>query len=70
MSNEEKEDIIKIAKSYQESGLLIKDTSITIKNGAKEEKGGFLNMLFGELGESFLGNLLAGKALDADDGVI
>ena len=35
--------------------------SETIKNEAKEQKGGFLSMLLGTLGASLLGNMLAGK---------
>ena len=40
--NEEMNDIMKIVKSFEESGLLIKGVSETIKNEAKERKGGFL----------------------------
>ena len=49
------------AKSLEESGLLIKRVSETIKNEVKEQKGGFLGMLLGNLGTSLLGNLLIGK---------
>ena len=35
ISNEEMEDIMKIAKSLEESGLLIKGRSETIKNEVK-----------------------------------
>ena len=41
ISNEKIEDIMKIVKSLQESGLLIKDISKTIKNNAKNEKANF-----------------------------
>ena len=61
ISNEEKNDIMKVAKSLEESGLLIKGVSETIKNKAKEQKGGFLSILLGTLGASLLGNLLTGK---------
>ena len=61
ISNEEINDIMKIVKSLEESGLLIKGVSETIKNKAKEQKGEFLGMLLGTLGASVLGNLLAGK---------
>ena len=61
ISNEEMNDITKIVESLKESGLLIKDVSETIKNEAKEQKGGFLGMLLGTLGASLLGNLLTGK---------
>ena len=61
MSNEEMNDIMKIIKSLEDSGLLIKRVSETIKNEAKEQKGEFLSMLLGALGASLLGNLLASK---------
>ena len=48
ISNEEMNDIMKIIKCLEESGLLIKGFSETIKNEAKEQKGGFLRMLTGK----------------------
>ena len=60
ISNEEINAIMKIVKSIEESGLLIKGVSETIKNKAKEQKGGFLGTLLGTLGASLLGNLLTG----------
>ena len=53
--------IVKLVKSLEDSGLLIKVVSETIKNEAKEQKGEFLGMLLGSLGASLLGNLLTGK---------
>ena len=47
ISNEELDDIMKIVKSLEDSGLLIKGVSETIKNDAKEQKRGFLSMLLG-----------------------
>ena len=35
------EDIIKIVKSLEDSGLLLKGVSEVIQNEAKEQKGGF-----------------------------
>ena len=55
-------DITKIIKSLEESGLLIKGISETIKNGAKGQKIGFLSMLIGTLGASSLSNLSTGKS--------
>ena len=55
------EDIIKIVKSLEDFGLLIKGVSETIQNEAKEQKGGFLSKLLGTLVASLLGNMLAGK---------
>ena len=62
ISNEEMKDIVKIIKSLEESGLLIKRVSKTIKNEAKEQKGGFFGMLFGSLGATLLANLITGKS--------
>ena len=45
-------DIMKIVKSLEESGLLIKGVNETIKNEAKEQKGEFLSMLLSTLGAS------------------
>ena len=52
---------MKIDKPLEESGLFIKSISKTIKNDAKEQKGGFLSMFLGTLGVGLLGNLLTGK---------
>ena len=41
---------MKTVKSLEESGLLIKGVSETIKNEAREQKRGFLSMLLGTLG--------------------
>ena len=54
-------NIMKIVKSLEECGLLIKGFSQTIKNEAKEQKGRFLGMLLGSLGANLLLNLLRGK---------
>ena len=45
----EKMNITQIVKSLEVSGLLIKGVSETIKNEAKEQKGGSLGMLLGTL---------------------
>ena len=56
-------DILKIVKSREDSGLLLEGVKETIKNEAKEQKGGFLSMLLDTLGASLLGNMLAGKGV-------
>ena len=61
ISNEEMNDVMKIVKSLEESGLSMKGISETIKNEAKEQNRGFLSMLLGTLEASLLGNLLAGR---------
>ena len=55
------EDIIKIVKCLEDSGLLIKGVTETVQNKVKEQNGGFLSKLLGTLGASLLGNLLTGK---------
>ena len=60
-SNEEMEDIMKVVKSVEESGLIIKGISETIKDETKEQKGGFFSILLGTLGASLLGSALTRK---------
>ena len=57
------EDMLKIVKSLVGSGILLKGVSETIKNEAKEQKGGFLSMLLGILGASLLGDMLLDKVV-------
>ena len=61
ISNDEMDDIMKIVKSLEDSGLLLKGVSGTIQKGAKEQKRRFFSLLFGTLGASLLRNMLAGK---------
>ena len=57
-SNEELNDIIKIVKSHEDSGLLRKGISEIVKKEIKEEKGEFLDMLAAKVGASFLSNVV------------
>ena len=61
ISNEEMEDIMKIVKSLEKSGLLNKGISKTIKKSSKEQKGRFLGMLLATLTANSLGSALAGE---------
>ena len=63
ISNKEMNDIMKIVQALEDSNILLKGVTKTIKNKTKEQKGGFLSMLLGTLGASLLGNLLAGKGI-------
>ena len=56
-------DIMRIVQVLEYSNVLLKGVSKTIKNETKEQKRGFLSMLFGNLGATLLGNLLAGKGI-------
>ena len=69
--NEETKFSMKIVKPLEDSGLLIKGVDETIKNEAKEQKGGFLGMLLGTLGASLLGILSTGRGtITASKGAI
>ena len=59
ISNDEMDDILKIVKSLEDSGVLLKGVSETIQHEAKEQRGGFLSMLLGTLGASLLGDVLS-----------
>ena len=59
ISDEEMNDIIKIVQALEDSNILLKGLSNTIRNEKKEQKSRFLSMLLGTLGASLLGNLLA-----------
>ena len=75
ISNDEVDDILKIVKSLENSGVLLKGVSETIQHEAKEQRGGFLSMLLGTLGASLLGDILSkvlsGKGvIRAGEGII
>ena len=63
ISNEEMNNITKLVQALEDSNILLKGVTKTIKNETKKQKGGFLSMLFGALGASLLRNLLAGKRI-------
>ena len=59
-------DTMKIVQSLEESGLLVKEVSETIKIEAKEQRGGFLGMLIALLGASLFGKVTGKDAFRAD----
>ena len=63
---------MRIIEALENSGILLKAVSKTIENETKEQRGGFLSMLLGTLGASFLGNLLTGGKgiMRAGDGIV
>ena len=54
---------MKIVQTLEDSNILLKRVTKTIKNETQEQKGGFSSMLMGTLGATLLGNLLAGKGI-------
>ena len=71
ISNDKMNDVIKIVKSLQDSGVILKGVSERIQSEAKEQRRGFLSMLLGTLCASLFGNLLtSGKGvIRADEGI-
>ena len=63
ISNEEMNDIMKIAQTLEDSNILLKGVIKTNKNETKEQKGVFLSMLLGIFRASLLGNLLTEKGI-------
>ena len=63
---------MKIIEALENSGILLKGISKTTENETKEQRGGFLSMLFGTLGASLLGNLSTGgkEIMRAGDGIV
>ena len=71
ISNEETNGILKIVQTLENSDILLKGVTKTIKNKTKEQRGGFLSMLLDTLGASLLGNLLSGKGnVRAGEGIV
>ena len=56
-------DVLNIVQALQDSNILLKGITKTLKNETKEQKGGFLSMLLSTLGASLLGNILAGNGV-------
>ena len=56
-------DIMKIIQALEDSNILLKGVTKTIKHETREQTGGFLSMLLGTLEASLLGNLLIGKGI-------
>ena len=65
ISNKDMEDLIKVVKSLEDSGLFLNGVTESVKNEVKEQPGGFLSMLLGTLGAGLLGNLLSEKRATA-----
>ena len=69
------DDILKIVKFLENSGVLLKGVGETIQNEAEEQRRGFLSMLLGTLGASLFVDLLTKKlsgkeAIRAGEGTI
>ena len=47
--------------SLEDSSLLLKGVTETVRNEVKEQKGGFLSILLGLLGTSLIGNILTDR---------
>ena len=72
IEQEDMKDIMKIIKALENSGILLKGVSKTIKKETKGQRGGFLSILLGTLGAILLGNSLTGGKciMRAGDGIV
>ena len=70
ISNKDMDDLIKIVKSLEDSGLLLNAVTESVQNEVKEQKGGFLSMLLETLRAILLGNLPTGKGVNKKGNVI
>ena len=72
IEQEDMNDIRKIIKALENSGIFLNGVSKTIKNETKQQRGGFVSMLLGTLGATLLGNLLTGGKgiMRAGDGIV
>ena len=61
ISNKNVDDVMKIVNFLEDSGLLIKDVSKTIKTEAKEKIGGSLGIVSVSLAASVLVSMLTGN---------
>ena len=65
------DDIIRIIKLLENSGILFDRISKTVKREIKRQESGFLGMLLGILSTSMLANTIARKgAMGAKKGVV
>ena len=61
--NEKMNGIITIVQDLEDSNILLKGVTKTIKNETKEQNGGFFSMSLGTLGAILLRNLLSRKGI-------
>ena len=61
ISNKEMNDIMKIVQALEDSNILLKGVTKTIKNETKEQKGRFLGTLVGTLGSILSGKFISRK---------
>ena len=57
-------DVLKIVKSLEDPGSLLKGVTETVWIEVNEQKGGFLSVLLGTLGATLLGSILTGWGIN------
>ena len=60
---EEMNDIMKIIQASEDSNILLKEVTETVKNDIKNQSGDGIGIILGTLAVSLLGNLLTGKGV-------
>ena len=70
ISNDDMNDILKIVKSLEDSGLLLDGTTETVKSEVKEQKGGFPSRWASLLGDVLTKHLSGRSVIRAGEGTI
>ena len=65
ISNDDVQDLLKIVKSLEDSGILLDGITETVKNEVKEQNSGFLSALLGTLDASLLELVMDLKNFDS-----
>ena len=58
ISNDDLNDLLKVIKSLENSGILLDGITETVKNEVREQKGGFLSTLLSVVGSALISNML------------
>ena len=69
ISNEDVDDIIKIIKSIDDSGVLIDEVTETVNDGIKKQEGGFLGALLPPLATSLVQTVIS-SVIEGTSGII
>ena len=71
ISNDGLNDLLKVIKSLENSGILYHGITETVKDEVKEQKGGFLSTLLSVVASALLSSMLSGKGVTrAGEGTI
>ena len=64
------QDLLKIVKSLEDSGILLNGITETVKDEVKEQNSGFLSILLGTFGDLLIKHVSGGAVIRAGEGTI